>query len=145
MFKRIIYNIILKVIKYPKVAIIITVFLSLLLISGIGFIQQDEDLKRLLPHDMPSIVTFNAIEDEFGNFEFMYLAVGNAGESVFKPEVFNIAWNISNDIEQLDECGEIVSISTSTRLYYDNIDSSMILADLVPKKNLTQKQFKNRR
>ena len=141
MFKRIIYNIILKVIKYPKVAIIITVFLSLLLISGIGFIQQDEDLKRLLPHDMPSIVTFNAIEDEFGNFEFMYLAVGNAGESVFKPEVFNIAWNISNDIEQLDECGEIVSISTSTRLYYDNIDSSMILADLVPKKNLTQKEI----
>ena len=141
MLEKIIHPLITKIIKYPKIVIILTIFLSALLISGIGFIQQDEDLKRLLPNDMPSIVTFNEIEDEFGNFEFMYLAIGNSGESVFKPEIFSIAWNLSNDIEQLDECDEVVSINNSTKLYFDETDSSMVISDLVPKKNLTQKEI----
>ena len=141
MFKINTHNLITKVLEYPKIIIFITTLLSILLLSGIGFIQQDEDLKRLLPDDMPSIVTFNEIEDEFGNFEFMYLAFGNIGESVFKPEVFNIAWNLSNNIDQLDECDEVVSISNSTRLYFDDVDSSLVISDLVPKKNLTQKEI----
>ena len=136
MFKRIIDNLITKVIKYPKIVIILTTLLSILVISGIGFIKSDDDLKRLLPEDMPSIVTFNQIEDEFGNFEFMYVAIGNSGESIF-----NIAWNLSNDIEQLDECDMVVSISTSTKMYFDESDSSMVVVDLVPKANLTQKEI----
>ena len=141
MFKRIMHNLITKVIKYPKIVIILTTLLSILVISGIGFIKSDDDLKRLLPEDMPSIVTFNQIEDEFGNFEFMYVAIGNSGESIFKPDLFNIAWNLSNDIEQLDECDMVVSISTSTKMYLDDSDSSIVVVDLVPKANLTQKEI----
>ena len=141
MFKKIIDKLITKVIKYPKIVIILTTLLSILVISGIGFIKSDDDLKRLLPEDMPSIVTFNQIEDEFGNFEFMYLAIGNSGESIFKPDLFNIAWNLSNDIEQLDECDMVVSISTSTKMHFDESDSSMLVVDLVPKANLTQKEI----
>ena len=141
MFKRIIDNLITKVIKYPKIIIILTTLLSILVISGIGFIKSDDDLKRLLPQDMPSIVTFNQIEDEFGNFEFMYVAIGNSGESIFKPDLFNIAWNLSNDIEQLDECDMVVSISTSTKMHFDESDSSMVVVDLVSKANLTQKEI----
>tara|TARA_B100000953_G_scaffold195106_1_gene160712 strand:- start:45 stop:2366 length:2322 start_codon:yes stop_codon:yes gene_type:complete len=141
MFKKIIDNLITKVIKYPKIVIILTTLLSILVISGIGFIKSDDDLKRLLPEDMPSIVTFNQIEDEFGNFEFMYVAIGNSGESIFKPDLFNIAWNLSNDIEQLDECDMVVSISTSTKMHFDESDSSMVVVDLVSKANLTQKEI----
>ena len=141
MFKKIIYNLITKVTKYPRVVIILTTLLSILIISGIGFIKSDDDLKRLLPQDMPSIVTFNQIEDEFGNFEFMYVAIGNSGESIFKPDLFNIAWNLSNDIEQLDECDMVVSISTSTKMHFDESDSSMVVVDLVSKANLTQKEI----
>jgi len=141
MFKKIINKLITKVIKYPKIVIILTTLLSILLISGIGFIKSDDDLKRLLPQDMPSIVTFNQIEDEFGNFEFMYVAIGNSGESIFKPDLFNIAWNLSNDIEQLDECDMVVSISTSTKMHFDESDSSMVVVDLVSKANLTQKEI----
>jgi len=141
MFKKIIDKLITKVIKYPKIVIILTTLLSILLISGIGFIKSDDDLKRLLPQDMPSIVTFNQIEDEFGNFEFMYVAIGNSGESIFKPDLLNVAWNLSNDIEQLDECDMVVSISTSTKMYFDESDSSMLVVDLVPKVNLTQKEI----
>ena len=64
MFKRIIYDLITKVIKYPKIVIILTTLLSILVISGIGFIKSDDDLKRLLPNDMPSMITFDEIEDE---------------------------------------------------------------------------------
>jgi len=141
MFKKNIDKLITKVIKYPKIVIILTTLLSILLISGIGFIKSDDDLKRLLPQDMPSIVTFNQIEDEFGNFEFMYVAIGNSGESIFKPDLLNVAWNLSNDIEQLDECDMVVSISTSTKMYFDESDSSMLVVDLVPKANLTQKEI----
>ncbi len=141
MFKKIIYNLITKVTKYPRVVIILTTLLSILIISGIGFIKSDDDLKRLLPEDMPSIVTFNQIEDEFGNFEFMYVAIGNSGESIFKPDLFNIAWNLSNDIEQLDECDMVVSISTSTKMHFDESDSSMVVVDLVSKANLTHQIF----
>ena len=141
MFKKIIYNLITKVIKYPRVIIILTTLLSILLISGIGFIKQDDDLKKLLPSTMPSIVTFNEIEDEFGNFEFMYLAIGNSGESVFKPEIFNIAWNISHDIEKLDECDMVLSIITSDKVYLDYKDSTIVTEKLVQKEKLAQKEI----
>ena len=76
-------KIIEKVLYYPKIVISITAILSALFISGIPLIVQDDDMVRLLPDDLPSIKTFADITDEFGNYEFMYVAAGNPGRDVF--------------------------------------------------------------
>ena len=55
---------------------------------------------RLLPDDLPSIKTFSDITDEFGNYEFMYMAVGNEGRDIFSPDFLQIAWNISKELEE---------------------------------------------
>ena len=136
--KNIINKLISAVINKPKIVIFITIILSIFLISGIGLIKQDDDLKRLLPEYMPSIITFNEIEKEFGNFEFMFVAIGDSGKSVFTPEYFKIAWNLTNDIEKLDECELVVSVSNTSKTYFDYSDSSIVVVDLVDKEKLSQ-------
>ena len=123
--KNIINKLISAVINKPKIVIYITIILSILLISGIGLIKQDDDLKRLLPDHMPSIITFNEIEEEFGNFEFMFIAIGDSGRSIFTPEYFKIAWNLTNDIEKLEECELVVSVSNTSKMYFDYNDSKV--------------------
>ena len=84
MFEKIKLKIIRICTIYPKSVIAVSLLSSLLFISGIPKIVQDDDMVRLLPDDLPSIMTFSDITDEFGNYEFMYVAVGNENRDVFE-------------------------------------------------------------
>ena len=70
-------NILLLSMNYPKRIIVLCLIFSFFIISGIRYIVQDDDMVRLLPDDIPSIITFNDITDEFGNYEFMYIGIGH--------------------------------------------------------------------
>ena len=129
MFQILTNKLISKVIDKPKIVIILSSLLSILMMCGIRYIKSDDDLKRLLPNDMPSMITFDEIEDEFGNFEFMFVAIGDSGKSVFTPEYFKIAWNLTNDIEKLDECELVVSVSNTSKTYFDYSDSSIVVVE----------------
>ena len=127
--------------KYPKLVITISFLISIFFILGIPKIVQDDDMVRLLPDDLPSIKTFSDITDEFGNYEFMYMAVGNEGRDIFSPDFLEIAWNISKELEALKECEEIISISTMSKMYYDLAVSSIVVVDLITKSNLNNNEI----
>ena len=127
--------------KYPKLVITISFLISIFFILGIPRIVQDDDMVRLLPDDLPSIKTFADITDEFGNYEFMYIAVGNEGRDVFAPDFLEIVWNISKELEGLKECEEIISISTMSKMYYDLSDSSIVVEDLITKADLNNNEI----
>ena len=127
--------------NYPKLTILLSILTSLILISGIKHIVQDDDMVRLLPDDLPSIKTFEDITDEFGNYEFMYVAIGNEGRDVFSTDFLEITWNISKEIEELKECEEVISISTMSKMYYDLSDRSIVVDDLMIKSRLNNNEI----
>jgi len=129
--------------NYPKTVISITLLLSIFFISGIPKIVQDDDMVRLLPEDLPSIKTFSDITDEFGNYEFMYVAVGNKNRNVFETDFLEIIWNISKEFESLEECEEVISITTSSKMYFDTSDSSIVVDDLILKSILNKEEIKD--
>ena len=90
--------------NYPKIVIFLFLLLSAFIISGIKYIVQDDDMVRLLPDDIPSIIAFSDITDEFGNYEFMYIGIGHKNKSAINSELLDIVWEISSEIEQLNQC-----------------------------------------
>ena len=127
--------------NFPKLTIAVTLLLSVIVILGIPKIVQNDDMVRLLPADLPSIKTFSDITDEFGNYEFMYVAIGNKNRDVFESEFLEIAWNISKEFENLEDCEEVISISTSSKMFFDTSDSSIVVDDLIKKSILNEEEI----
>ena len=61
---------------FPKLTIFTTLLITLFIINGVRYLVQDDDMVKLLPDDMQSIITFGEITEEFGIYEFMYIAIG---------------------------------------------------------------------
>ena len=136
MFKNLKSALINKCLEFPKIVVFVTTILSAIVISGIPLIVQDDDMVRLLPDDMQSIKTFKAITDEFGNYEFMYIAMGNKGRNVFERDFLKLAWDITKDLENIEGCEEVISLSTMDKMYFDTIDSAMVIDELIAERNL---------
>ena len=115
--------------------------LNIILISGIQYIVQDDDMVKLLPKDIESIITFNDIRGEFGNSEFMYIALGNEGSNAFNPELLKIVWEMSKSLEDYEPIEEVISIATANKIYFGQLDSSIIVEDLMLQKNINSTQI----
>jgi len=143
MLKKLKSKIINNSLNFPKLTIAVTFLLSVIVILGIPKIVQNDDMVRLLPADLPSIKTFSDITDEFGNYEFMYVAVGNKDRNVFDSDFLEIVWKISKEFENLEDCEEVISISTSSKMYFDTSDSSIVVDDLIKKSILNNEDLKD--
>ena len=129
--------------QFPKITIVVMIGLTALLISGLKYLHQDDDMVKLLPDDMQSIITFHEITEEFGNYEFMYVAMGSENKNIFNKELLTTAWDISKEFENLAECEEVISISTMDKMYFDLNDSSIVIDDLMPQRNLSKNQIED--
>ena len=127
--------------QYPKLSVGSMLFLSALIINGFKYLHQDDDMVKLLPDDMQSIITFQEITDEFGNYEFMYVAMGKENQNIFNTQLLSLAWDISKQFEDLDECEEVISIATMDKMYFDHYDSSIVTDDLMIQRILDKNQI----
>ena len=127
--------------QYPKLTVGSMLFLSALIINGFKYLHQDDDMVKLLPDDMQSIITFQEITDEFGNYEFMYVAMGKENQNIFNTQLLSLAWDISKQFEDLDECEEVISIATMDKMYFDHYDSSIVTDDLMIQRILDKNQI----
>ena len=127
--------------QYPKLTVVSMLFLSALIINGFKYLHQDDDMVKLLPDDMQSIITFQEITDEFGNYEFMYVAMGKENQNIFNTQLLSLAWDISKQFEGLDECEEVISIATMDKMYFDHYDSSIVTDDLMIQRILDNNQI----
>tara|TARA_B110001454_G_scaffold45240_1_gene44349 strand:+ start:451 stop:2640 length:2190 start_codon:yes stop_codon:yes gene_type:complete len=98
---------------------------------------------KLLPKDIPAIVAFNDIRDQFGNYEFMYIAIGHKNSNAMNPELFKIVGEISEKLEKNQAIEEVISISTSSKIYFGKEDSSIIVENLIPQRNISLNQLKS--
>ena len=123
---------------YPWRTIIISLLITLLVGSGVRFFLIDDDMMKLLPKNLESRISWEAIQDEFGSTEVIFIAFGNEGKSIFNPVAMATLWDLTEALETGKQIEELNSITTATRM--DNLDGFMEVDDLQPERNLSQEE-----
>ena len=80
-------------------------------------------MMKLLPKNLESRISWDAIQDEFGSTEVIFIAFGNEGKSIFNPEAMATLWDLTEALEAGKQIEELNSITTATRM--DNLDGFM--------------------
>ena len=124
---------------YPWRTIIISLLLTLLVGSGVRFFLIDDDMMKILPKNLESRISWDAIQEEFGSTEVIFIAFGNEGKSIFNPEAMATLWDLTEALETGKQIEELNSITTATRM--DNLDGFMEVDDLQPERNLSQEEI----
>jgi|TARA_B100001964_G_scaffold42884_1_gene47559 hypothetical protein len=104
--------------------------------SGLQFFVIDDDMMKMLPKNLESRIAWDMVQEEFGSTEVIFISFGKKGQTVFHPNTFAALWDISVELEALQEIEEVQSISMTTRM--DNYDGFMEIDDLQPDRNLTE-------
>ena len=125
--------------NHSKRTIILSIIATLIMGSGVRFLIIDDDMMKMLPKDLNSKITWDAVQDEFGSTEIIFIAFGREGESVFNPQALADLWSLSEELETLSSVDDVTSISTSTRI--DNIDGFMEIDDLQSAQTLTDAEI----
>ena len=94
---------------------------------------------KLLPKNLESRISWEAIQDEFGSTEVIFIAFGNEGKSIFNPVAMATLWDLTEALETGKQIEELNSITTATRM--DNLDGFMEVDDLQPDRNLSQEEI----
>ena len=125
--------------NHSKRTIILSIIATLIMGSGVRFLIIDDDMMKMLPKDLNSKITWDAVQDEFGSTEIIFIAFGRESESVFKSQALADLWSLSEELETLSSVDDVTSISTSTRI--DNIDGFMEIDDLQSAQTLTDAEI----
>ena len=125
--------------NHSKRTIILSIIATLIMGSGVRFLIIDDDMMKMLPKDLNSKITWDAVQDEFGSTEIIFIAFGRESESVFKPQALADLWSLSEELETLSSVDDVISISTATRI--DNIDGFMEIDDLQSAQTLTDAEI----
>ncbi|MCH7574197.1 MAG: MMPL family transporter [Candidatus Marinimicrobia bacterium] len=118
----------------PRILVLATVAISLVLISGIRFIHFEDDILKMLPTDMPSRVIWEDVEEQFGATEALLVSLGGEG-TLFTPERLALIWDITRTLEDDPRVDEVMSLATMNRI--DNVDGFLEVGDLMPHRDLS--------
>ena len=61
---------------HPKRTILFTMFVTIFMASGMQFLIMDDDMMKMLPEHLDSRRTWDAVQNEFGSTEIIFLAFG---------------------------------------------------------------------
>ena len=114
---------------YPKLVATFTFILTLIISSGIYYVEQDDNMVNLLPQEIGSRKIFEEIQNDYGLTEYMYVAIGNKNHNIFNIEILNDIYDLSNQFENLDIVDEVMSITNTTKIC--DIDSITVIDDLI--------------
>ena len=118
----------------PRVLVLATIAISLVLASGIRFIHFEDDILKMLPTDMPSRVIWEEVEEQFGATEALLVSLGGEG-TLFTPERLALIWDITRTLEDDPSVDEVMSLATMNRI--DNVDGFLEVGDLMPYRDLS--------
>ena len=99
-------------IEYSKRTIIISAITILFIGSGIRFLIIDDDMMKMLPNDIDSKITWDAIQDEFGSTEIIFIAFGSKGKSVYFNKTLADLWDLTRVLSSLPSVDEVSNISS---------------------------------
>ena len=116
------------------VALLITAFIG----SGVRFIYLDDNVMNMLPKDIDSRRIWDEVVEDFKYTDFLFVAFGNSGENILIPDALALAWDFTEKFEEIPHVDEVISVTTMNRM--DSEDGFLVVADLMPQKNLTEEE-----
>ena len=123
-----------RALNHPHFNIILTIGLTLTVGSGISFLTIDDDMMAMLPKDLDSRISWDAVQDEFGSTEVVFIAFGKKGRSIINSESFAALWDVTAALQERSVIDEVTCITTMSRI--DSDDGFMLISDLQPSREL---------
>ena len=106
---------------------------------GINYLVIDDDMMAMLPETLDSRMSWDAVQDEFGSTEVIFIAFGNKGKTVYSSETFSLLWDLTKALENVNQVEKVSCITTISRI--DSEDGFMEISDLQPERDLTPHQI----
>ena len=104
------------VLDNPLKSILIPIFLTFILGSGLRFIIVDDNMMAMLPTKMESRMTWDAVQNEFGSTESIFIAFGKEGKNIFNKEALSQLWDVTRALEKIKEIEKVTSISNIPKI-----------------------------
>ena len=125
--------------QHSRRTIILSILATLFMGSGIRFLVMDDDMMKMLPKELESKVTWDAIQNEFGSTEIIFIAFGRQGESAYQEETLADLWTLTEQLNILSTVDDISNISNATRI--DQVDGFLEIDDLQNRKVLSSSEI----
>ncbi|MBO62993.1 MAG: hypothetical protein CMG33_05640 [Candidatus Marinimicrobia bacterium] len=123
-----------RALDHPYFNIILSIGLTLTVGPGISFLTIDDDMMAMLPKDLDSRISWDAVQDEFGSTEVVFVAFGRKGRSIVNSESFAALWDVTAALQEQSVIDEVTCITTMSRI--DSDDGFMLISDLQPSREL---------
>ena len=68
--------------NYPKRIISILLIMTFIFAFGIKWFHIDDDMMKMLPEDIESRVSWEEIQNEFGNVDLMFVTLGEENKTI---------------------------------------------------------------
>ena len=127
------------VLENPKKAIALPVLFTLSMGLGINYLVIDDDMMAMLPETLDSRMSWDAVQDEFGSTEVIFIAFGNKGKTVYSSESFALLWDLTKALENANQVEKVSCITTISKI--DSEDGFMEISDLQPARDLSLSQI----
>ena len=127
---------IIQSLDHPIRTIVLSLLATVIMGSGFRFFIVDDDIMKMLPKNLESRLSWDAVQEEFGSTEAIFIAFGRKGTSVYTPEALAALWDLTEELEATDVVKEVTSISSIIRI--DNNDGFMEVDDLQLSRILSQ-------
>mgnify|MGYP003306966470 FL=1 len=127
------------VLENPKKAIALPVLFTLSMGLGINYLVIDDDMMAMLPETLDSRMSWDAVQDEFGSTEVIFIAFGNKGKTVYSSESFALLWDLTKALENVNQVEKVSCITTISKI--ESEDGFMEISDLQPARDLSLSQI----
>ena len=127
------------VLANPKKAIFLPVLVTLIMGAGISYLVVDDDMMAMLPETLDSRMSWDAVQDEFGSTEVIFIAFGNKDQTIYSSKTFSLLWDLTKALENLDQVEKVSCLTTISRI--DSENGFMEISDLQPVRDLSAKQI----
>ena len=128
-----------RVLANPKKAIFLPVLVTLIMGAGISYLVVDDDMMAMLPETLDSRMSWDAVQDEFGSTEVIFIAFGNKDKTIYSSKTFSLLWDLTKALENLDQVEKVSCLTTISRI--DSENGFMEISDLQPVRDLSAKQI----
>ena len=104
------------VLTYPKTVILCSLIITILLGSGIGKIRIDDDIKNMLPKDLPARLALNEVEDLFGGSDVLLVTISNEEQTIFNEGTLTKIIEITDSLDAIPGVIRVTSLATAKQI-----------------------------
>ena len=74
-------------------------------------------MMAMIPTKMESKMTWDAVQNEFGSTESIFIAFGKEGKNIFNKEALSQLWDVTRALEKIKEIEKVTSISNIPKIF----------------------------